>query len=310
MLRRVSTAAAAAVVVAASSMVLLVVNNNAAWADCPPDPLDERGVCLSATVPSHPPTNDPGPKQPGPTGSACPGAPNGDCVNDYGGVWIGPPRDCYGFKLDPQPPAGDPLWGGHDPSKGSIWGCSSGIGPAGALTDYWFVPNGAAVVDPGAVAQQLVKRAPFELANAHMAPSPDYHTYINYVNWLWIPKGQWHDVSVSLTVAGATVTLTAKPTSARWDMGNGEGTSCAGPGRAWVHGMPEDAPTNCSFQYSTMHDPEGDTWAVSARINYTVGWTCTGNCAGQTSGDLGHVTALAGNPTSITVLQRQTVVTH
>lgn len=122
------------------------------------------------------------------------------------------------------------------------------------------------------------------------------------------PEGQWHDVSVSLTVAGATVTLTATPDYTSWDMGNGATVSCVGPGREWVKGMPEDAPTNCSYAYDEMKDPEGDKWTVSARINYSVGWTCTGNCGGQTSGDLGDVTALAGDSTSITVYQRQTVV--
>jgi hypothetical protein len=176
--------------------------------------------------------------------------------------------------------------------------------------NVWFVPNGAAVINPAQVAQQLVEQAPFELANAHTAPGSDYHTYINYKNWLWIPESQWHDVSVSLTVAGATVTLTATPSHTAWDMGNGETVSCVGPGREWVKGMPENAPTNCSFTYAALVDPEGDTWSVSAAINYTVGWTCTGNCGGQNSGDLGDVTALAGEPTSLTVLQRQTVVTQ
>jgi len=308
MLRRVSAVAATVALVMATTLVLLVVSDGPAWADCPPDPVNRYGICLSTTVPGPPPTNNQGPSpDPGPSGPACPGAPNGECVNDYGFAWIGPPHSCYGFPLDPQPDPGSPLWQGHDPSEGSIWSCDPTISVPG---NTWFVPNVGAVIDPGAVARQLVKRAPFELANAQIAPSPTYHTYINYLNWLWIPAGQWHDVSVSLTVAGATVTLTAKPTYVSWDMGNGESVSCVGPGRAWVRGMPEDAPTNCSFAYSTMQDPEGDTWTVSARINYTVGWTCTGNCGGQTSGDLGDVTAVAGNSTSITVLQRQTVVTQ
>ena len=102
--------------------------------------------------------------------------------------------------------------------------------------------------------------------------------------------------------------MTAKPSYVAWDMGNGEGISCVGPGRDWVKGMSENAPTNCSFAYDEMEDPKGDTWTVSARINYTVGWTCVGNCGGATSGDLGDVTALAGDSTSITVYQRQTVV--
>jgi len=300
--RLVSAAAAAAALVMATTVMLLVVSDGPAWADCPPDPLDETGICLSTTLPGEPPTNDPGPNEP-----ACPDAPDGDCVNEYGYVWIGPPHNCYGFPLDPQPKPVSPLWQGHDPSEGSIWSCD----PTVSVSDNtWFVPNGAAVFEPGRVAQQLVRRAPFELADAKIAPPPTYHTYINYLNWLWIPEGQWHEVSVSLTVRGAMVTLTATPTYVAWDMGNGERVSCAGPGRAWVRGMPEDAPTNCSFRYGSMQDAEGDRWTVAARIHYTLRWTCTGNCGGQTSGDLGAVTALAGDPTSIRVLQRQTVVTH
>lgn len=304
MLGRVSAAAASLATSIASTVVLLIAGAGSAAAECPPDPFDDLGVCLSDTVPGNPPSDPGGPTNPGPSGPACLGAPDGVCVNDYGYVWNSA-HNCYSFPLDPQPGPDSPLWQGHDPTEGALWSCDPTVS---IPNNVWFVPNGAAVIDPGQVAQQLLRRAPFELANAHMAPGPGDHTYINYLNWMWIPDDQWHDVSVSLTVAGATVTLTANPTHVNWDMGNGESTSCVGPGRAWVRGMAEDAPTNCSFTYSAMEDPEGDTWAVLARINYTVGWTCTGRCGGQTSGDLGEVTALAGNSTSITVYQRQTVV--
>lgn len=310
-MRRGVSAAAAAAMLVSFVVVLVIGTSSPAMADCPPDPVDETGICLSDTVPGNPGNTDPGDPGDtggdGPSGPACPGAPNGVCVNEYGFVWIGPPHNCYGFPLDPQPEANSPLWGGHDPAKGTIWSCDPTVS---VPENVWFVPNGAAVINPAQVAQQLVEQAPFELANAHTAPGADYHTYINYKNWLWIPERQWHDVSVSLTVAGATVTLTATPSHTAWDMGNGETVSCVGPGREWVEGMPENAPTNCSFTYAALVDPEGDTWSVSAAINYAVGWTCTGNCGGQNSGDLADVTALAGEPTSLTVLQRQTVVTQ
>lgn len=306
---RVAAVAAAAAVALPSTVVLVVGVSGPAWADCPPDPVDPAsGLCLSDNIPGDPGDNDPGDPgdtgDNGPSGPACPGAPNGDCVNDYGFIWNSA-HGCYAFQLDPQPPEGSPLWQGHDPAEGSIWSCDQTIS---VPENVWFVPNGAAVINPAQVAQQLVKNAPFEFANAHMAPGPDYHTYINYLNWMWVQQDQWHDVSVSLTVGGATVTLTAKPSYVAWNMGNGESRSCVGAGREWVKGMAEDAPTNCSFTYTTLQDPEGDTWTVSAQINYTVSWTCTGNCGGATGGDLGDVTALAGNSTSITVYQRQTVV--
>jgi hypothetical protein len=173
----------------------------------------------------------------------------------------------------------------------------------------WFVPQGQIRVDPGEIARDLVRRAPFEYADAHAAPGPDYHTYVNYKNWLWIPSEQWHDVGVSLTVGGATVSLQATPTRVDWDMGDGQTVSCAGPGRKWRDGMSEDAPTDCSHTYASLKNPDGDTWPVSARISYAVTWSCTGNCSSG-SGHLGDVSALRGKSTSMTVLQRQAVVTQ
>lgn len=224
------------------------------------------------------------------------------CVNDYGYVWLAS-HQCFGFMLDPQPPAGDPMWEGHDPSEGSVWGCD----PTIAIDENtWFVPGASPVVDAASVAEDIVKRAPFETANASIAPPPSYHTYVNYTNWMWIPEAQWHDVSVSVNAGGARVTLTAVPTRVEWDMGP-ETVNCPGPGREWVKGMPEDAPTSCSYAYTTMQDPRGDQWPVSARIVYSVRWTCTGRCSSP-DGFLGEHAALAGATTSIRVLQRQTVV--
>lgn len=304
----VALAVLATIVASAVAIVGFYTLTGPAWADCPPDPVDETGICLTETIPSTPPTTSPGNPETGgtnPGGEACPGAPGGACVDEFGGTWTGAPRNCYAFPLDPQPEPGNALWGENDPTKGTIWSCDRTVS---IPENTWYVPDSEAVINPGQVAQQLVEQAPFETANASIAPPPDYHTYISYKNWLWIPDDQWHDVSVSLTVAGATVTLTAAPTHVNWNMGNGESMSCVGAGRRWVTGMPENAVTNCSYTYGSMEDPEGDKWTVSARIVYAVTWTCSGRCGGQNSGDLGTVEALAGESTTVTVYQRQTVV--
>ncbi|MEO7844362.1 MAG: hypothetical protein ABIR82_03410, partial [Nocardioides sp.] len=82
--------------------------------------------------------------------------------------------------------------------------------------------------------------------------------------------------------------------------------NCPDAGRPWVTGMGDSAVTTCSYAYTAMDDPEGDTHVVSARIVYQIDWTCAGACStGQ--GSLGMVRARAGEPTSIEVLQRQTV---
>lgn len=293
-----------------AAIAVVLTSTAPSVADCPPDPVDETGLCTSSTTSDDPdPTSDPTPGgeggDPGSGGVGCPGAPNGECVNEYGGTWIDPPRDCYAFALDPQPQPGSPLWGTNDPEAGSIWSCDQTVS---VPENTWYVPDGEGVIDPAAVARQLKRTAPFEFAEANLAPGPDYHTYIGYENWMWVPGEQWHEVSVSLAAGGARVTLTAEPTFVTWDMGNGDRPSCVGPGRAWVKGMAENAPTNCSYEYQDMVDSEADTWEVSARINYAVSWTCTGACGGRNGDDMGNVTALAGDATSITVRQRQTVV--
>lgn len=270
-------------------------------------PVGPGGICLGTDLPGSPPTTGPGtPPSTGDVGCSDRAGRAVPCVNGFGFVWVGAPHWCYGFQLDPQPPVGNPIWNGHDPADGSVWSCDPTVAVTG---NTWFVPSGHAVVDAAQVARDLVKRAPFEFADAHAAPGPDYHTYVNYKNWLWIPPEQWHDVGVSLTVAGATISLQAAPTRVDWDMGDGQGVACAGPGRVWNDGMPEDAPTGCSFTYAALRNSNGDSWLVSARISYAVSWSCTGNCSSG-NGDLGEVSARPGKSTAMTVLQRQTVVTR
>lgn len=111
-MRRGVSAAAAAAMLVSFVVVLVIGTSSPAMADCPPDPVDETGICLSDTVPEDPGIPIPATRETdddGPSGPACPGAPNGVCVNEYGFVWIGPPHNCYGFPLDPQPEANSPL---------------------------------------------------------------------------------------------------------------------------------------------------------------------------------------------------------
>lgn len=281
--------------------------------DCPGQWDPEQEICIEVPLP---PSESPG--SPGSPGDG--GGEPAVCRDQDGSVvpcskngmsWWGNPHWCYAAPQSPQPGPNDPVWEANDitPADGQFWSCTEC--PPGSTTctgQVWFVEGGEAPVDPVAVANRLRVSLPYELADAKVAPPPTYHTYISYKNWLWVESGQWHEVTASESVGGATVTLTASPSYMSWDMGNSETVSCVGPGREWVKGMAEDAPTNCSYAYESMEDPEGDTWTVTAQINYTLAWTCTGNCGGLNSGDLGEQLAAVGDPTSITVYQRQTVV--
>jgi hypothetical protein len=284
-------------------MLVSVGPTSTSWADGPGECAEydpKTGACIRWNIPGTTPGT------PGNTGGA--GGEGGcrdrdgsevPCTKD-GLTWWGEPRYCYAELMVPQmpPPAG------QKQNEGQWWGCPTGTS-SGLV---WWVEDGEAPVDPVAVATQLKVTIPYELADAKIAPPPTYHTYISYKNWLWVESGQWHAVTGSQSVRGATVTLRATPSYVEWTMGNGDTVSCVGAGREWVKGMPENAPTNCSYAYDEMEDAKGDTWTVSAQISYTLAWTCTGNCGGATSGDLGSQLAAAGDSTTITVYQRQTVV--
>lgn len=223
--------------------------------------------------------------------------------------WMSAPTGgCYGAMLD-NAPANDPGWAGHDPSEGRLAYCPLD----GVSQVMFFVPNGAApqIVDAAAVAQRMLARAPFEVANVQMAPPYGSRTYIRIENWFWVPEVQWHDVRLSEDVGPASVTLTAEPSRLVIDTGNNRPapTSCPDAGRPWRDGMSNAAQTTCSYAYESIKNPSGDIYNVSGRLYYNVSWTCAGLCSAP-AGALGEYPAPEGDQHPVEVRQRQTVVTR
>jgi len=235
------------------------------------------------------------------------------CGSDRAGTWFpnapvfGGDAGCNGFMLDPQPQPGDPMWEGHDPSEGSVWGCDTDFANN---RNTFFVPNDEAptIVDPGVLAQRALGQMQLVNADAQIAPGPNFHTYINIENWMWIPADQWHPMDLTVSAGPTSVTVTATPVRVEWDMG-AETVQCGDAGRAWRKGMTDAATTTCSFAYESIDDSSGDAHDVSAQLVYAVTWTCSGTCL-TPSGDLGEVASPAGETTTIEVRQRQTVVTN
>lgn len=304
-MRRVVAGGAPALVAVVCLALVPGLFSGSAFGD--PCEVDATGICLEDTVPGTPPVGDSPTPPTTPTGDGGCRDQAGDpvpCTDGYGGSWSGGPRWCYQYRLDPQPPAASPLWGAHDPSEGSLWSCDYGLAVPG---NSWFVPDGAAIVDAASLAQDLLSRADFAYAAAASAPGGDDPTYVGYLTWLWIPPDQWEDVSASITVSGATVTIRGVPTEVEWTVGSQEHV-CRGPGRVWQPGLSENAKTTCAIAIDTLRDPNGERLGVSARIRYAVTWSCTGRCS-DAAGDLGSVAALPGPSAELVVRQRQTVVT-
>ena len=293
--------------------VLLVLGTTvpvtAAPPKCPdgtiPSKQTDGWICIPATSPEDP--ESPGKGDPGGTGTTPRVCHNGagevPCSNDFG-VWDSA-QQCYAAPFAPQPPAGDPMWEGHDASEGSVWGCDpTMIGP----WLPWFVPASETPADPGTVAESVVETMPLVKPTVRMAPSPPAQTYVNMETWLWVNPDEWRTVTASATAGATVVTVKAEPVEVVWDLG-GETFTCSSPGRPWTAGMTARARTNCShvFTRTSTAQPDGVIFA-STQIIYRAAWTCTGVCS-SSAGSLGDVRGFASDRVAVRVGEIQSLVT-
>lgn len=307
---------AMAMVLSATLLSVTILSpSSPVWAGekCPR--VNRYGMCLSDATHPLVPNDNPKIKPVLSTVSDVGGQPvcrNGGqtipCTKD-GFSWMSSPGGgCYGATLN-NAPTNDPGWQGHRPSEGHLAYCPLD----GVSQEMFFVPNGAApqIVDAAAVAQRMLARAPFEIADVQMAPPYGSKTYIRIANWFWVPREQWHNVRVSEHVGPAAVTLTAEPSRLVVDTGNNPPapTSCPDAGRPWRDGMSNAAQTTCSYRYESIKNASGDTYSVSGRLYYSVSWTCAGLCSAP-AGVLGEYPAPEGAQHPVVVRQRQTVVTQ
>lgn len=279
---------------------------------CPPgtEPSDTGGgtICI--------PVNDPG----GPGGGE-PGEPGGEGGGGHqtctyqgqkipctgpNGVWFSS-HQCYAQPMSPQPPADDPKWEGHDPSEGNVWQCTRpGVDEAWL---YFFYANGEVppMVDPAELAQEALESMALAIPDVHIAPTPPDMTYVNLETWLWMSEGKFDTLTKTVSAGATSVTVTARPVRAWWEMGDGGETSCITPGRAWKSWMNDSATTDCSYTYLTTSRkaPDGE-FKVQSAIWYQADWTCSGACL-QSAGTLGEVSGLTGSQ-SIRVGERQSVI--
>lgn len=261
-----------------------------------------------------------GPGETVPTGPGS-GSTGAGCVDGAGaaipcvtseGVWFSS-RLCYAYKQSPQPKADDPVWGSHTPKDGSIWTCGRYHTGGGAQPgiDTFFVADGQepaqVPVDPVMLAERAFDQMTLETAQVHTAPTPPDMTYVGLETWLWTGQDQYAPMSMTVSAGPTSVTVTAAPVEVVWTMGDGNVVACASAGRPWVKGMGDNASTDCSHTYSrTSHDEPGGSFAVTARIDYQVDWTCSGLCTID-SGTLGEIEAPTSNA-ALRVGERQSVV--
>jgi hypothetical protein len=133
---------------------------------------------------------------------------------------------------DPQPVGPGSFWYPVGPGRvciyapSSVLPCYTLVGPGGA-------PGGPGL-DPGAIAASVAER--LTLSPGRIRTSPRVTGLTGATSWFWLdPAPRTESLTVSL--AGETVTVTAEPSGVDWQFGDGFDRS-GGPGRPYRPGPP------------------------------------------------------------------------
>jgi hypothetical protein len=258
----------------------------------------ETGVCLIYVEVPGTPGNPGDPGDDGPTdtgtGAACSwdGTDQGitkpppgpvPCSSKYG-YWSNG-YNCYISLLDPQPPAGDPNWQGHEPGDGAVYTCYQP--QTDLLIWIWSAdppPNSGAGPTPREVAQIAIEQMALRAIDIGIAPEPgeDSIGIVGMPVWMWAANPDSHTVgpiTESASAGGVTVTATARVHRITWDMGDGTQIICTTTGTPYKASYGKQQSPDCGHVYAKSSSTKsGGKYTVTASSDWVITW----DGAGQT----------------------------
>lgn len=183
----------------------------------------------------------------------------------------------YAGIANPQPPANETVWEGHEPGDGAIYRCVTWIelGTGNVLDTtryYWAAAPPGADPDPEALAQRAIARMQFEAVGIGIVPedAPGRVGLVGLPTWMWVQNPTASTVGPITEVARLgpfEVTATARLDRIEWDMGNGDTTVCVGPGTPYEDRFGKQESPDCGYLFR-----EQGRYTVTARSFWTVAW--------------------------------------
>ena len=159
-------------------------------------------------------------------------------------------------------------------------GGATGRGPQAVLVSN---ATGAPQVTP----QQLLAQALGELKVPYLgpatAPPRGRDGLVGLPEWFWVPAGEWHARSVTVTAGPVWATATATPVGLTFHPGAGlNALSCAGPGTAYNLRKPAaQQHTTCSYTFlRPSAGLPGNAYQASVTVTWRISWTGSGGVGG------------------------------
>lgn len=145
------------------------------------------------------------------------------------------------------------------------------LGPV-SVGGMFLLPEGA-VVDPEALAREALASIGISGPSIRTSPDAANRLFVRVPTWLWVDGSWWHGYEATASTGRVTATVSARPSTTSWVLGDGGSTSCNGPGVAWRAGLPESA-TDCLHTYTTSSAGQpGGTFALATTVQLEVTWT-------------------------------------
>lgn len=199
-------------------------------------------------------------EQPGTDGASSGGGSDDDCV------WLVMVEDDFEWAVYD-------LEGNRRYSETGRWlSQSCPLSAPGAVGGVIVVPEGAEV-DIDALRAEALATVPIPSPPMSTSPSADDRLYTQVRTWLWLADSWWQEYTATANAGRVTASVTASPVRAEWDAGDGDGTTCRGPGVEWHRGMGDDA-TYCSHTYRhSSAGEDGDAYTLAVTVWFEVSWT-------------------------------------
>lgn len=226
------------------------------------------------------------------------------CTRD-GGYWSNA-RQCYWHIAEeqPAPPAGEPNTG--------AWYYCKPYSPdeSWIKLPQWLrnPPPGITQLTPRQAAARLIETITFDGIDIGMAPrvNPEWghrRSYVGVPIWMWADNQtstNWGTYTLSRTLGGVTITVTAKVTSVLWDMGDGNTVACGSAGTVYDTGYGFTESPTCGHVYrQTSKDQPDNMYTVTATSQWRVDWTG--------GGESGHENTQATSTAQVEIREAQSV---
>jgi hypothetical protein len=230
------------------------------------------------------------------------------CSNQYGA--FDSADGCYYAALQPQPPAGDPDWMGHQPGDGAVYTRTCPFQPGSGQANVWLAQAPAAppVITPAELAQRAIAMIVRSAATVRTAPSAGgtRTALVGSPIWLWIQKTgtdyapRTHPLAATASVPGLSVTAEVYVTGVDWDMGDGRSPLACGAGGGTPYRSSDGSAASPDCGYSFSRPSIGrpaESYAITATVKWAGYW--------YVNGDPANTTAFAVDPigTPATVLK-------